>query len=74
MARMLAVVSCALVFTFFVSVTFNAAAEAKSGRIMCKATAIGGKQSKWKCNAGQKCCYEVLTGKGSCVASSAMCL
>ena len=52
----------------------DGAAEAKSGKFACKATAMDGKKSKWKCSAGQKCCFDFLMGKGSCVASSATCL
>ena len=74
MTRLLALMSCTLALILFASMAFDAGAEAKSGRIMCKATGMDGKQSKWKCSAGQKCCFDFLTSKGSCVASSAICL
>ena len=74
MTRWLTVVSCTLALTLVASVTFDGGAEAKSGKFACKATAMDGTKSKWKCGAGQKCCFDFLLGKGSCVASSATCL
>ena len=74
MTRCLPLISCALALTLVASMAIDGAAEAKSGKFACKATAMDGKKSKWKCSAGQKCCFDFLMGKGSCVASSATCL
>jgi hypothetical protein len=74
MTRWLALISCALALTLVASMAFDGGAEAKSGKFACKATAMDGKQTKWKCGAGQKCCFDFLMGKGSCVAASASCL
>jgi hypothetical protein len=72
MIRLLAFISCMLALTLAL-MAFEASVEAKSGSMLCKATAIDGKRTKWKCSIGQKCCYEFLTNKGSCVASSTTC-
>jgi hypothetical protein len=74
MTRWLALISCALAFTPVASAIFDDGAEAKSHRYACKGTGIDGKQTKWQCGTGQKCCFDWLTGKGSCVASSGICL
>ena len=40
----------------------------------CAATAMDGKQAKWRCKAGQKCCFSWLSNKGTCIAASDLCL
>jgi len=47
----------------------SAAAKSK----ICKATAMDGKQTKWRCNANQKCCNGLLSGQ-TCIGSSDICL
>jgi hypothetical protein len=74
MTRLMTLISCALALTLFASMAFDSGAAARSHRMLCKATGMNGKQSIWKCNASQKCCYVWLTGKGYCVAASGSCL
>jgi len=52
------------------AVPMGSAVEAKT----CVAKSMDGKQTKWKCSAKQKCCYDWLTNKGSCVAASSICI
>jgi hypothetical protein len=74
MARLLTLISCAIVFTLFMSMAIESGAAAKSHRMLCRATGMNGNQSTWKCSTNQKCCYVWATGKGYCVASSSSCL
>ena len=39
----------------------------------CSATTMDGKQTKWRCKAGQKCCYSLFSGK-ACIGASDICL
>lgn len=49
------------------------AAHAKKA-VACAAKTMEGKQTKWKCKADQKCCFNWLQAKGGCVAKSDVCL
>ena len=74
MKRWLAILGCVLGFTFIAPIASDIQATAKPKSMMCKATGLDGKQSKWKCKAGQKCCFDWLSSKGACVAASSICL
>jgi hypothetical protein len=53
------------------SMNANAAKEKSKS---CTATAMDSKKVSWKCKASEKCCFDFITSKGTCVASSAICL
>jgi len=72
MIRKLTVVACLVAIAMAAPIGSYSSAEAKA--IACKASNIMGKQSKWKCKADQKCCYNWVEDKGGCVAKSAICL
>ena len=63
----------ALAFTFSVSTDAEAAKKGKAK--MCSASnMITGKKASWKCGAAEKCCYDTIAAKGTCVPASGICL
>ncbi len=72
MIRHIALLGCALALAMAVPAGFQA--EAKGKNKLCAATALDGKQTKWKCKGAEKCCYELLTNKGKCVPAGQLCL
>jgi hypothetical protein len=72
MTRWLVVFTCAFAFVAAAPLGFEAQAK-KRGHRMCAAAGMDGKQSKWRCKAGQKCCYDWLAGKGNCVGANEVC-
>ena len=71
MKRWFVIGGCAFALAVASPMGFEAAA-AKKGK-SCAATTMSGKQTKWKCKAGTKCCYNWLMGKGTCIAASDIC-
>jgi hypothetical protein len=56
-------------------VGFDANAAKKKARASaCVSTGMDGKQTKWRCKAGQKCCFDWLANKGNCVGANDICL
>ena len=75
MMRWIAMSVCTIALVAVAPTGFDANAAKKKARgAMCVSPAMGGKQTKWKCKAGQKCCYDWLVGKGTCVGASDICL
>ena len=72
MLRLFVLTSLAFTFAVWSPFGFEAAAAKKSRA--CAATTMDGKQTKWRCKAGTKCCYDWFMGKGGCVAASDICL
>jgi hypothetical protein len=72
MTRWFLLFGCAFALAIAVPTGFDAQA-AKKVR-WCKAATMDGKQTKWKCASGMKCCYDWLGGKGACIAASDVCL
>jgi hypothetical protein len=58
-------------FTVAAPLGFEAVAAKKGG--WCSASTMDGKQTKWRCKAGQKCCYSLFSGK-ACIGASDICL
>lgn len=54
------------------SIEANAAKKASMQK--CTGTALDGSKTSFKCKAAQKCCFDALAKKGTCVAASAACL
>ena len=77
MSRLFAVLGFSLAVTFglvaLAPSSFQAEA-AKPKAKQCVGTSLDGKQTKFKCAADQKCCYDAITNSGTCVASGAVCL
>ena len=71
MTRSLILFGCVFAFALAAPLGLGAVA-AKKSRI-CAATMMDGKQTKWRCKASQKCCYDWLSGKGACIATSDFC-
>lgn len=72
MIRKLTVVACLAAFAMAAPVATFSSAEAKA--VACKAKSLLGKESKWKCKADQKCCYNWVQEKGGCVKKADICL
>jgi hypothetical protein len=74
MTRWIAVFGCAFAVTLVAAAGFDAHAQKKATSTACVATAMDGKQTKWRCKAGQKCCFSWLSNKGTCIAASDLCV
>lgn len=72
MSRLMVAITLSLAFVLPMS--FEAEAAKKPKNKQCTATQLDGKQSKFKCKADEKCCFDYVVNKGSCVAASAICL
>jgi hypothetical protein len=72
MTRAFVIAGC--VFAIALSAPIGTDAQAAKGSKWCAAAGMDGKQTKWRCKGLQKCCYDWWTGKGMCVAPSALCL
>jgi hypothetical protein len=72
MTRWIALFTFALVVA--VPIGFGAQAAKKHGSAICAAKSMDGKQTKWRCHHGQKCCFDSLTNTGTCVASTEACM
>ena len=72
MTRWIVLLGC--VFALALSVPIGTEAYAAKRSKSCVATGMDGKQTKWRCRALEKCCYDWWSGKGRCVPASAMCL
>ena len=70
MTRWFVLFGCMLALALATPIGSEAAA-AKRGK-SCAATAMDGKQSKWRCKASEKCCFDWFANKGTCAASSAI--
>lgn len=69
MTRSFAIIACALALAM--PVGFEAQAGAKK---VCKGTALmTGKTTKFVCKVKEKCCFDSLSGKGTC-GKEAICL
>ena len=78
MSRWIAVIGFSLAVTlslaFVAPYSFEAEAAKKPANKQCVGTALDGKQTKFKCKADEKCCFDVITSTGTCVAASGICL
>ena len=78
MSRLIAVLGFTLAVTlslvFMSPASFEAEAAKKPKNKQCVGTALDGKQTKFKCKADEKCCFDVITSTGTCVAASGICL
>lgn len=54
------------------SVPADAAKKGKNK--LCMATSLDNKKVSFKCKAAEKCCYDSIMNKGTCVAASDVCL
>lgn len=55
-----------------ISIEANAAGKPKSK--LCSGTSLDNKKVSFKCKAAEKCCFDAMAAKGTCVASTAVCL
>ena len=78
MSRLIAVLGFALAVTLSLMVispaSFEAEAAKKPKNKQCMGTSLAGAQTKFKCKADEKCCYDAVTNTGTCVAASGICL
>ena len=54
------------------SISADAAGKPKNKQ--CSGTALDNKKVSFKCKASEKCCFDAMAAKGTCVASTAVCL
>ena len=67
--------SAALALALTFSISTDAEAAKKGKNKMCSAAnMITGKKASWKCGAAEKCCYDTIAAKGTCVPASGICL
>ncbi len=74
--RILAVlgVSLAVALSTMAISTSGAEAAKKPKNKQCVGTALDGKQTKFKCKAGETCCYSAITNTGTCTPAGQICL
>ncbi|MBV1696589.1 MAG: hypothetical protein KGP27_19180 [Hyphomicrobiales bacterium] len=68
-----AAMAIAVGFTVTAAVS-PAEAQSKGKSKMCMATTNAGKKVSFRCAANEKCCWQVVTQKASCLPSTAICL
>ena len=66
----------ALALGMTTAVSGEAEAKKKAPKAkMCKATnPITGQNASWRCGGTEKCCYSIVTGKGTCAPANGICL
>ena len=57
-----------------VPMSFEASAAKKPKGKACTGMTLDNKKVSFKCKAAEKCCFDTLAAKGTCVAASAACL
>jgi hypothetical protein len=73
MLRWVAIFGCAFALAITASMGFEA--EAAKGRSkQCVAAGMSAAKTKWKCKAAEKCCFDWIANKGTCVPASGVCL
>jgi hypothetical protein len=72
MMRWMMVFGC--VFALALSAPMGGEATAAKRGKVCTSKGMDGKQTKWSCKATEKCCFDWLASKGTCVAASAVCM
>jgi hypothetical protein len=68
MTRWFVVFGCAFALALAAPVGSDAEAQKAKGKA-CVAKSMDGKQTKWRCKASEKCCYDWLSSKGTCSSS-----
>lgn len=54
--------------------SFEAEAAKKPKNKQCMATNSAGKKVSFKCGGEEKCCWNVITQKGTCLPANGICL
>jgi hypothetical protein len=72
--RIMFAAAFAAAFAFSFTPGAPAVAAKKPLNKMCMATGLDGKAQSFKCSATEKCCFNYLANKGTCVAATATCL
>lgn len=67
-------VSFAMALSAIAVTTTDAEAAKKPKNKQCIGTALDGKQTKFKCKANEKCCYDAVTKTGTCTPPGGICL
>ncbi len=68
------VVTVLFAATFAMTMSIGIPGAQAKHKKMCTSTALDGKKVSWKCKRGQKCCFDVIMGSGTCVGKSEVCL
>lgn len=76
--RFIAVLGLSAALALSLTLSFSGGAEAakkgKSNKMCTASNVITGKKASWKCSAAQKCCYDTISAKGTCVPAGGICL
>ena len=67
-------VSLAIALSTIAVSTSGAEAAKKPKNKQCIGTQLDGKKTKFKCKAGETCCYSALTNAGTCTPAGQICL
>ena len=70
--RLILAVMFGLAAVMPMSIDANAAGKPKNK--LCTGMALDNKKVSFKCKASEKCCFDALAKKGTCVAANAVCL
>lgn len=78
MTRLLTALGFAAAVTLSIALVapsgFEAEAAKKPKSKQCMANDSAGKKVSFKCTAEEKCCWNVVTQKGSCLPANGICL
>lgn len=72
MTRWLMVFGC--VFALALSAPMGGEATAAKRGKACTSTGMDGKKSTWQCKTAEKCCFDWVSSKGTCVPASTVCM
>lgn len=67
-------VAISVMFALAAIAPMSMQAEAKGKNKLCQATSLDNKKVSFKCKAAEKCCYDAIANKGTCVAAGQVCL
>ena len=67
-------IALAVLFAIAVVAPTSFEASAAGSKKKCMATTLDNKKVSFVCKVSQKCCYDAIANKGTCVAANAVCL
>jgi hypothetical protein len=74
MTRLLLVFGCVFALALTTMGNDADARKRRGSASSCVMSGMDGKQTKWRCGRGQKCCYDWFMSKGTCVPRDQICL
>lgn len=74
MTRWLMAFGCVFALALSAPMGGEATAAKRASGKACTSTGMDGKATKWRCKAAEKCCFDWLSSKGTCVPASGVCM